>query len=272
VKALLPLALSLLLQGKSPDVEAPPRVWSRLPPPREGEWLSIFREPGETFAEYRAKRPVRGEGSRKRIYLLPAFTRPPEDPEALAALASLLAGFFGRECAVRLPEPLPIDAFRMERRQFDVARLLPALERSLPDDALFLLAVTDRDLYLGGLTHLFGWASMDRRCGIVSTARIARGAPPRQFRRRLLALAAHECSHMLSLAHCTFYRCLMNGSYDLAESDRRPFLLCPVCREKLCWNLGLDRKRRYQTLAARLESLGLPEEAAAERAALSTCD
>ena len=42
------------------------------------------------------------------------------------------------------------------------------------------------------------------------------------------------------MAHCVFYRCLMNGVRTLAETDRRPAVLCPVCRAKLCWSFKLD--------------------------------
>lgn len=271
MRALL-VALALLLPAKSPDVEAPASVWSHLPPAREGEWLHLYREPGETFAEYRAKGPVRPAGERRVLHLLPCLTRPPADAAILRDLARLLGAFFGAECRLGSPEPLPFEAFRTERRQFDVARLIPHLESRLPADALFLLAVTDRDLYLGNLTHLFGWASMEKRCGVVSTFRLGRNVDPALFRRRLFGLAAHEGGHLLSIAHCTFYRCLMNGALSLAESDARPFLLCPVCREKLCWNLGLDRKRRYQGLAEALEGLGLTREAARERKALTACE
>lgn len=40
--------------------------------------------------------------------------------------------------------------------------------------------------------------------------------------------------------HCTAYSCLMNGSNHQEEKDRRPLHLCPVCLQKLCWNLQVE--------------------------------
>jgi len=55
---------------------------------------------------------------------------------------------------------------------------------------------------------------------------------------------------MFGLTHCTFFNCLMNGSNHLAESDRRPLHVCPVCLRKLQWSIGLDVLARYTALEA----------------------
>ncbi len=54
----------------------------------------------------------------------------------------------------------------------------------------------------------------------------------------------------------------MNGSNSLAESDRRPIHLCPVCLRKLQWNRGFDVLARYRALAAFYDRQGLADEAA----------
>ena len=58
--------------------------------------------------------------------------------------------------------------------------------------------------------------------------------------RRTLSTASHETGHILGMAHCTAYSCLMNGSNHQEEKDRRPMHLCPVCLRKLCWNLQVE--------------------------------
>ena len=40
----------------------------------------------------------------------------------------------------------------------------------------------------------------------------------------------------------------LGNTTSLTEADARPALLCPVCRAKLCWNLGLDPLARYRGL------------------------
>jgi hypothetical protein len=74
---------------------------------------------------------------------------------------------------------------------------------------------------------------------------------------------------MLSLPHCTFYRCLMNGALTLGEADARPAALCPVCRKKLCWNLGADPLARERALAEAFQAAGLAADA---RAALTIAE
>src|SRR5208337_989956 len=66
--------------------------------------------------------------------------------------------------------------------------------------------------------------------------------------RRSCKVLAHETAHMFGLAHCIYFRCLMNGSNHLAESDARPMHLCPVCLRKLQTSVGFDVVHRYQNL------------------------
>jgi predicted Zn-dependent protease len=41
---------------------------------------------------------------------------------------------------------------------------------------------------------------------------------------RAFKVLAHETGRMLSMRHCTAYKCLMNGSNSLSELDREPAL------------------------------------------------
>ena len=272
VKVLLTgLILLLAAPNKEPDVAVPPGVWKPLPPPQPGEWRWRFPEKGQTFAEYKAARPTRPTAKRQTVYLQPFFTRPPPDPRELERIAAVMQGFFAHEVATLPPRPLPAAAYSRGRRQVDVLRLAKAMVRTRPPDALFLLAITDRDLFAGRLQYTYGWGSFKLRVGVLSTSRLAAGADEKRRRRRLLTLATHEAGHMLSLPHCTFFRCLMNGARTLAEADARPALLCPVCRAKLCWNLGLDPLVRYRGLGDAFARAGLADIARrAETAAEAT--
>ena len=53
----------------------------------------------------------------------------------------------------------------------------------------------------------------------------------------------------------------MNGCNSLGESDSRPIHLCPVCREKLEWNLGCDRLTRYRQLRDFYRQVGFERDA-----------
>ncbi len=74
-------------------------------------------------------------------------------------------------------------------------------------------------------------------------------------------MLAHETGHMFGLAHCIYFNCLMNGSNHLAESDRRPLHLCPVCLRKLQWSIGFDVVARYGALERVTRADGFTDEA-----------
>ena len=264
----LAVFLFVLAAPKRPDVPAPGGFWKRLPPvPGKEDWRADHPERGQTLREYKEAGPTRPTAKRTRIYLRPWLTRPPAQPGLLENIATLLKASFGREVVVLENGPLPARAYDPGRRQFAVMKLGARLVRTLPEDALFVLAVTDRDLHMGRFGYALGWGSFDLRVGVMSTLRVDVGAGAERRRRRVLSLALHEATHELSLPHCIFYFCLMNGARDRIATDKRPMQLCPVCRAKVCWNLGLDPLKRYAALEEACRKVGLPGEAARMRAA-----
>jgi len=245
----------LLLLG-APTAE---ELWPKLPPARPGEWRWRHAEEPQTLAQYRAAEPERGTEKRRVVCILPAWTRPGIEMAEIDRTETLLAAYFGRPVRRLEPRALPREAYDAARRQYSVRRLVGFLTRTLPDDALFLLALTDRSLRLPGARVADGWGSLDRRVGICSTSRLIADREPPRRRRRYLGLVLHEATHMLSVPHCTERACLMNGAMDFREADSRPLLLCWECRGKLCWNLGLDADARYAELARAWEGTGVAE-------------
>ena len=80
---------------------------------------------------------------------------------------------------------------------------------------------------------------------------------------------------MLTIKHCVFYKCTMNGTNSLDEMDQQPLHACPVDLLKLQHNLGFDVAERYRRLAAFYDKHDLPLDAhfartaAADRSAAS---
>jgi len=72
---------------------------------------------------------------------------------------------------------------------------------------------------------------------------------------------AHESGHMFGLLHCTYFKCVMNGSNHLGELDARPMHLCPVCLRKLQSSVGFDPAERYRRLRDVLRAAGFTDEA-----------
>ena len=79
--------------------------------------------------------------------------------------------------------------------------------------------------------------------------------------RRACKVVVHEAGHAFGLPHCIVYRCNMNGSNSMSESDKKPLRLCPRCLKKLQWNRGFDVLARYEALLRFFKKHGLAEEA-----------
>ncbi len=79
--------------------------------------------------------------------------------------------------------------------------------------------------------------------------------------RRSCKVLAHETSHLFGIAHCIYFRCLMNGSNHLGESDSRPLHLCPVDLRKLYESIGFDLVGRYLQLCTFCREVGFDNEA-----------
>ncbi len=66
---------------------------------------------------------------------------------------------------------------------------------------------------------------------------------------------------MFGIEHCIYFRCVLNGSNHLAESDARPMHLCPVDLRKLQWSVGFDVIERSRRLSSVAEKAGFRDEA-----------
>ena len=76
------------------------------------------------------------------------------------------------------------------------------------------------------------------------------------LRYRGCRVLTHETGHLFGIAHCIYYRCGMNGSNSLEESNRRPMWCCPVCLDKLRLSIQFHVIARYEKLADRCARLG----------------
>ncbi|KAL7931931.1 hypothetical protein V8C35DRAFT_105327 [Trichoderma chlorosporum] len=73
---------------------------------------------------------------------------------------------------------------------------------------------------------------------IHAEASIPPEAPAAQWLARTAVTMAHELCHCLGLDHCAYFACAMQGCGSVAEAQRQPPYLCPVCLEKLCAAMG----------------------------------
>lgn len=261
-----------LQRAFTPDRE----IFAPIPTPSAGDWLAIHKEQDQTFEKFKASRSNRPDATRHVIYLQPLGEFAAEHSPSIEKLREFAAAFFAMD--VKLLPPAPTDGAKFPTRrnpltgntQILTGDVLNFLKSALPPDAFCVLAITMEDLYPeASWNFVFGQASLSDRVGVYSFARYDPAfygqsrAPGYEtlLLRRSCKVLAHETSHMFGLTHCTFFNCLMNGSNHLAESDRRPLHLCPVCLRKLQWSIEFDVLARYTALEQINRGAGFNDEA-----------
>jgi archaemetzincin len=268
-------ALGLARHPMAADEEPFFRTDGFLPvePPTPDDWLANHAEPGQSFDEFVAARRATPTAERRRIYLVPVGELPISVDIDL--VAAYLGAFFALEVVVAEPVVLALTTRVLDDVvQFRGEEVLTRLAERVPPDAALVLGVTAGDMYpADGWSFAYGLASYGRRVAMVSTARLAPVAPPRErhrgLHRRLLSIATHELGHALGVAHCVHYSCVMGGANHMAEVDAHPLQACPVDLRKLHRVLRFDLPARYRALAAALDRLGLEADAAWLRARLA---
>jgi archaemetzincin len=238
-----------------------------LPQPGPHDWLANHVEPGQTFERFIDSRAHKPDRSRRTIYFQPLenFSKP---APPLRMLENWAAAFFTLPVRILAPQRGVYGLITTRQNPFTGDRqlltrdILSILRQSLPSDAFCVIAITMNDLYPDPLWNfVFGQASLNERVGVYSFARYLLGAEEDLILRRSCKVLAHETSHMFGIEHCVFFRCLMNGSNHLAESDVRPMHYCPVDLRKLHDSVGFDMVERYQKLEEFSRAAGFADEA-----------
>ncbi len=241
----------------------PDSAFEPMVEPGPGDWLAFHNEAGQTFEEFRRSRFPRPDRRKSKIYLLPLGHFPAVQSPSLHLLEQFATAFFSMAVQVDAPVPLEDIDFKVRmhpetrRRQILAPDILHFLASRTPPDAFCVLGITMEDLYPDpDWNFVFGVASSELRTGVYSFARYSPafyGEPvdagsKALILKRCCKVLAHETAHMFGLLHCIYYRCPLNGSNNLEESDRRPMHLCPVCLRKLHVAADFDVIDRYRRL------------------------
>ena len=268
-------------KGKAWSVDALEEAMRKLEPlatklgkPRSGDWLARHKEPGQTFREYLRCDPVIPDKKRRVIVIQPLGTFTAIQRRIVTDTADFMGRYYNM--TVRIEKDLPLSVIPAKARRthpvwggrqiLSTYVLDKVLKPRLPKDAFAYIAFTASDLWPGrGWNFVFGQASLRERVGVWSIHRY--GDPSKSdeaYRlalRRAMQTGTHELGHMMSMLHCTAYECNMCGSNNLAESDRRPIVLCPECVAKVCWATRADPFARYKRLLDFCEKHGLKPQA-----------
>lgn len=207
--------------------------------------LYTGRRSRQSFEDYSDGRFNQPRPGRRTIVLVPYgdgdFSRDQR------GLTRFLEAFF--QLPVRWEKARPLGA-RASGFKYSADRIQRELRRSLPSDALAMLALTQVDLFAedaGPRRLLFGQGHYFNRTAVASMNRLSSEQASLRHH-RLYKLVAHELLHTLNLRHCRRYRCLLNSSASVTQSDRRPLHLCPECLAKLEHAVGFDVEARYSDL------------------------
>jgi len=162
---------------------------------------------------------------------------PEVDREAFAAIRERALDEFGAPVReIELPE---LDfAYDAGRRQYGSIPVLEMLVRLCPGDALKLLGVTERDLFIPVLTFVFGHAQLGGRAGVVSLARLRQEfygleANRDVFLERTQKEVLHECGHMFGLVHCADAGCAMSLATGVRQIDGKRAAFCARCAARM---------------------------------------
>lgn len=248
--------------------------FTRVRPENFNGWQTAFSDPLQDFDAYRASGPMRPTATRTVLVLQPIGPFDETQKKLLADVAEYCAACFQLPVRVAPPLALNINGTTRPARggmgalQYNSPVFLDQLRQRLPADAAFYVGVTMSDLYTDGLNFVFGQGSLDFRVGDYSLCRYFPEFSGRKRNhgdekiglRRSCQVLAHETGHLLGMAHCLFYKCVMNGSNGLGDADAAPLDFCPICHRKLIWNLGCDPEKRFNDLLKFHRRHGLAEE------------
>ena len=257
---------------KLSDLKSLKPLQLRFDEPKPGEWAYIHHEGGQSFSTYKNANPVRPNTKRNKIYIKPIGEFTEEDSLTFEVLKAYTQAFFDLE-TILLAQTSDSIIPNIGRRQHDGIEQLHTkyilneiLIKSLPTDAIMYTAVTSKDLYPKvGWNFVFGQSNLEENVGVLSMYRykveLSKNQNINLFLNRLLKTATHEMGHILSMKHCTSFKCLMNGSNSLQEADSKPSWLCSECLAKLIWCTKGNIRERYNALISFSNNYGFTQKA-----------
>jgi archaemetzincin len=244
--------------------------------PKPGDWLAEHYEAGQTFDEFVNSKAAQPDKTHSKIYLQPLGELPESQIPLLEKLQEYASAYFAMEVKV-LPRLVLSGSNLTTRinpytrnRQILTTDILAILKKNIPSDAFCVLAITMEDLYPEpSWNFVFGQASLKECVGVYSFARYDPAfygeKRDKDYEKVLLKrsckVLVHETAHMFGLQHCIYFKCALNGSNHLKESDSRPMYLCPVCLRKLQYSIGFDIVARYVKLLQFYKKVGFDGEA-----------
>ena len=125
-------------------------------------------------------------------------------------------------------------AYNLTRDQYHSTAILEKLASTSPSQAIKVAAITNKDLFIPILTHVYGEAQIAGKACIVSTFRLQEGLSiatiEEEFENRIVKEVLHELGHTFNLRHCNDKSCIMHYCRSIRDVDRKSDQLCRYCK------------------------------------------
>lgn len=154
--------------------------------------------------------------------------------ELLSELADSLKKNLGVIAQVGPGIEVPAGAYNSRRNQYFSTEILRTLKEMGPSGRLYLLGVTELDLYVPTLNYVFGEALPLRNVAVISLHRLreefyGRDADRSILTERMIKEAVHELGHVWGMRHCPDPGCVMFFSNSLEDTDKKSAGFCAKC-------------------------------------------
>ncbi len=156
------------------------------------------------------------------------------EPEAIGFAELRLGAALGLPTVRLDPFPAPDYAYDPARGQCSSTLVLRDALARKPAEAVRLLVLTERDIFIPMLSFVYGQAQLGGPAAVMSLARLRQefyGLPPNPplFLVRLAKEALHEIGHTFGLTHCVEPFCTMTLSSSIGQLDGKGDDYCPSC-------------------------------------------
>ena len=125
-------------------------------------------------------------------------------------------------------------AFDPIRDQYHSTAILEKLASILFPQAIKIIAITNVDLFIPILTHVYGEAQLAGKACIISTYRLKESLSianiEKEFEYRVIKETLHELGHTFNLRHCPDKSCIMHYCRSIRDVDRKSDQLCRYCK------------------------------------------
>jgi len=177
------------------------------------------------------------------------------EEDVVAAIGQGLERVYGSTVRQLPGLPEPDDAYDVQRGQHSSAHILRELIGRVPKDAVSMLGITQKDLFIPMLSFVLGQAQLGGPASVVSLARLHQhfyGLPPDRnlVLARAVKEAVHEVGHNMGLTHCADSSCPMSLSNTVRHVDAKGAALCTNCITLL------EEQKKEHVRAGKMKSQG----------------